>query len=157
MSWTDELRAKYMPSQVKVLFVGEAPPAAGTFFYAGNSQVYRYLREMLLSRFGGSDDFLAAFATHGYYLDDLVTDPVDHIPLPDRRPIFKQSVPLLAERMAAMQPKAIVTILMRIADYAEDARKLAGLDVPHYRVPFPGTGQQGNFRRRMAEIIPLLP
>jgi hypothetical protein len=36
-----ELRARYRPTKVRVPFVGEEPPASGTFFYAGNSQVYR--------------------------------------------------------------------------------------------------------------------
>lgn len=40
----EELRRKYRPDKVLALFVGESAPAGGTFFYAGNSQMYRYVR-----------------------------------------------------------------------------------------------------------------
>lgn len=157
MVWTEELRSRYRPPIVTALFVGEAPPRAGTFFYAANSQVYRYLREALGAHLGYPKDFLSAFAGRGYFLDDLVTEPVDGLSMRDRKPLFERGAHHLADRMAANPPSVIVTILMRIADHVEDARRLAGLDVPHHRVPFPGTGQQGNFKVRMAEVVPHLP
>jgi hypothetical protein len=140
-----------------VLFVGEAPPASGTFFYAGNSQVYRYLREALQFHLGDPGDFLEGFADRGYFLDDLVTEPVDHVPRPTRRSIYEKCVPVLAARMTAMQPQIVVSILISISPFVQRAIALSDLDVPHYRLPFPGTGQQGNFRRRIGEILPLLP
>jgi hypothetical protein len=153
----DELRAAYRPSAIRVLFVGEAPPAGGTFFYAANSQVYRYLKEVLEPHLGWPTDFLAAFAARGYFLDDLVTEPVDHIPLGERTPIFRKSVPLLAHRLREYRPQLIVTVLKRIEDHVEESRQVAGIEAPHYKVPFPGNGQQANFRRRMAEILPHFP
>lgn len=154
---TDLLRARYRPPKVRVLFVGEAPPAGGTFFYRGDSQVFRYLREALQAHLGHPSDFLSAFAERGYFLDDLVIEPVDRIPLKARAPIYRENVQLLADRMVAYDPEMIITILMRICPYVQDARCRARLNVLHHCVPFPGTGQQANFRRRMAEIVPLLP
>ena len=75
-----KLRDHYRPKKIKVLFVGEAPPAGETFFYAGNSQMYRHLRETLQSRLGDPQDFLQAFKDRGYFLDDLVLEPFDQIP-----------------------------------------------------------------------------
>jgi putative transcriptional regulator len=154
---TKKLRARYRPAKIKVLFVGEAPPAGGTFFYAGNSQMYRHLRETLQSRLGDPHDFLQAFKDRGYFLDDLVLEPFDQIPAKKRAPILRQNVPLLAQRMTRYQPEIVVTLLKRIGPYVEDAISQARADVKHYCVPFPGVGQQGNFRREMAEIVPLLP
>jgi hypothetical protein len=156
-SATQKLRVKYRPPKVSVLFIGEAPPASGTFFYSGNSQVYRYLKDVLAPHLGESADFLSTFAARGYFLDDLVLEPVDHIPVARRDPIFRENVPMLANRMAEYRPQMIVTILKRIAPYVEEARFHAGLDVPHHAVPFPGTGQQGNFRRTMVELIKHFP
>ena len=156
-STAKKLRARYRPAKVRVLFVGEAPPAGGTFFYAGNSQLYRYLRETLQLRLGDEDDFLQAFKDRGYFLDDLVLEPLDQIPATERASILRRNVPLLAQRMARYQPEIVVTLLKRIGPYVEDATSQARADVRHYCVPFPGSGQQGNFRREMAEIIPLLP
>jgi hypothetical protein len=157
MGSVTELRACYRPTKVGVLFVGEAPPASGTFFYAGNSQVYRYLKEALSAHLDQPDDFLAAFAARGYFLDDLVQQPVDQISPKERGAVFTKNVPLLAQRIAEYRPQMIVTILMRITPYVEAARRLAELEVPHHAVPFPGTGQQGNFRRRMAEVLKAFP
>jgi DNA-binding transcriptional regulator YiaG len=156
-STAKKLRARYLPAKVRVLFVGEAPPAGGTFFYAGNSQMYRLLRETLQSRLGDQDDFLQAFKDRGYFLDDLVLEPFDQIPATKRASILRRNVPFLARRMTRYQPEIVVTLLKRIGPYVEDAISRARADVQHYCVSFPGTGQQGNFRREMAKIVPLLP
>src|SRR5690606_36617036 len=108
LSQTEALRAAYKPSTVRVLFVGEAPPASGSFFYAGDSQVYRYLREGLQAHLGNPGDFLRAFTDRGYFLDDLVTEPVDGLPRAARRQIYRRRVPLLAGRMAEMRPGIVV-------------------------------------------------
>jgi hypothetical protein len=89
----DIARAQYRPATITVLFIGEAPPAGGTFFYYANSQVYRYVREVLSPAWGNPEHFLSAFAERGYYLDDLVLTPVDGIPMRDRIPIYDMNVP----------------------------------------------------------------
>src|ERR1700678_3003819 len=152
-----KLRARYRPLKIKVLFVGEAPPPGGRFFYAGNSQMYRHLREALQSRLGNPHDFLQAFKDRGYFLDDLVLEPFDQIPAKERAPILKQNIPRLAQRMTRYQPEIVITLLKRIDPYVQDAISRARADVKHYCVPSPGNGQQSNFRREMAEIPQLLP
>ena len=69
------LRARYRPSCVQVLFVGEAPPANGTFFYDGNTQMFRYVRDALSGHFGHPADFLAESQRRNYILDNFVLDP----------------------------------------------------------------------------------
>jgi hypothetical protein len=152
----ESLRARYRPSCVQVLFVGEAPPANGTFFYDGNTQMFRYVRDALSGHFGHPADFLAEFQRRNYFLDDFVLDPIaQSASRRDCEELFQQWAPSLVARLAEMRPQ--VMLLMRIAPHVEAARQAAGLDVVHHQVPFPGTGQQGNFRRRMAEIVPSLP
>ena len=90
-------------------------------------------------------------------MDDLVLEPFDQIPAEERTPIFRKNVPLLAQRLTRYQPEIVVTLLKRIGPYVQDAISQAGADVKHYCVPFPGNGQQSNFRREMAEIASLLP
>jgi hypothetical protein len=36
----EELRRKYRPGRVRLLFIGESPPASGRFFYRRNSGLY---------------------------------------------------------------------------------------------------------------------
>jgi hypothetical protein len=48
---------------VRILFVGEAPPASGRFFYQGDSGLYRAVRETFIAAFPSmpKDDFLNSF------------------------------------------------------------------------------------------------
>jgi hypothetical protein len=154
---TPNLRSPYRPKKVRVLFVGEAPPAGGTFFYASNSQVYRGLKEVLQSHLGNPPNFLKAFKDRGYFLDDLALEPINSISGKKGSPVFRADVSLLARRMTEYQPEVVVTLQKRIGPFVQDAIVRAGLDVRHYIVSFPGNGQQANFRREMADIVPRLP
>ncbi len=78
---SEDVRARYRPRDVDVLFIGEPPPAGGTFFYAGNSSRYyateeafrRGVPELL------SGDFLDDFRALGCFLDDLCLRPANHL------------------------------------------------------------------------------
>lgn len=52
----ERLRARYRPERIVALFVGQSPPAGGTFFYFANSNLYRHteraFREALDYRIG---------------------------------------------------------------------------------------------------------
>lgn len=159
LSGPAQLRKTYRPKKVRVLFVGEAPPAGGTFFYAGNSQVYRELKKALESHLGKPANFLSAFKERGYFLDDLMMEPMNPAGGRKRGKALAPEVQLLAERMAEYQPELVVSLLKRIRPYVADAMSKAGLDPDkqHHVVSFPGNGQQGNFRGEMAELLKLLP
>jgi hypothetical protein len=111
----ESLRARSRPSRVQVLLVGEAPPANGTFFYDGNTQMLRYVRDALSGHFGHPADFLAEFKRRNYFLDDFVLDPIaKSASRRDRAELFQQWAPSLVSRLAEMRPEVIVTLLMRI-------------------------------------------
>jgi putative transcriptional regulator len=156
---TAKLRKRYFPKRVRVLFVGEAPPAGGTFFYAGNSQMYRELKSALESHLGHPPDFLQAFKERGYFLDDLSLEPINSVTRGKRGRRLTPDVELLAERMSGYQPELVISLLKRIRPYVADAMSKAGLDPnkQHRTVSFPGMGQQANFRREIAELLMLLP
>lgn len=61
---TQQAREDYLPDAVQVLFIGESPPAGGTFFYRANSGLYRATREAFAAGgFPATDgDFLRAFS-----------------------------------------------------------------------------------------------
>jgi hypothetical protein len=119
--------------------------------------VYRYLNEVLQTHLGNPVSFLEAFRDRGYFLDDLASEPIGKVPSKEHERILRQNIPRLAHRIAEYQPELIVTVLKRIFPYVEEAVSLAGVNVPNRPVSFPGNGQQGNFRREMAEILPDLP
>lgn len=151
----EALRARYRPATIKVLFVGESAPAGGTFFYAGNSQVYRYLRDALTPHLGPGD-FLSNFQAAGFFLDDLSLEPIDWQTPAQRKKVHAVNVASLAERLLAYRPQAVVALLKAIEPSVIQACRQADLAIVPSAVPFPGNGQQANFRRELGALLPSL-
>jgi hypothetical protein len=150
----ERLRLQYRPERITVLFVGEAPPASDSFFYRGNSGLTIYMRDAVGGPKGDSD-FLNWFKARGWYLDDLVTTPIED--RRERRKQCREARASLATRIAEYQPSAIVCLLKRICDDVEIAASKAASKAPLYTVPFAGQGHQTKFRDQMKRILPELP
>jgi hypothetical protein len=156
-SAVEVVRARFRPEQITTLFVGESAPASGAFFYTGNTAMLRYMRSAVEPALGESDDFLEQFKAYGWYLDDLVLEPVNRLTRSQRQAKCRNAQDSLAERIARYKPQAIVSLLLAIKPDVDAAALAAGSSVPHHAVPFPGMGQQKRFQTAMASIIPMLP
>jgi hypothetical protein len=155
---TEAVRARYRPPRIATLFVGESPPASGKFFYAGDTALARNMASAM--RAAGLDDtgnFLDCFKEQGWYLDDLVLQPVNWLQTSERRRQWREAQDSLANRIKDYHPRAIVVLLLGIKDIVAAAAATAGSDAQVFAVPFPGMGQQARFREAMAQIIPRLP
>ena len=153
MSNFESVRRSYRPRRIATLFVGESAPHGGTFFYNQNSGLFREIRKA----FRGHTRFLDDFKRNGFYLDDLVLEPVNHLGPKDRRSLCRNAVSSFVDRLSDYNPKAIVVLLMSIRPMVLDAMRAAGLSCPVYCTPYPGFGNQPRFHKAMAEIIPNLP
>ena len=146
---TESLRSRYRPERVRVLLVGESPPAGGTFFYAGNSNLFRYTREafeaVYAKRWTRPDDFLKFFADEGFFLDDLCLVPVNNLAPPDRRQCRRDGVPALATRMKEYSPAAIAITPKAITREVSRAIADAGLDLQPVTLPFPAMSWQSAY------------
>jgi hypothetical protein len=149
----EKIRASYRPKRITTLFVGESAPYGGTFFYNQDSGLFREIRRV----FQGKERFLEDFKRDGFYLDDLVLTPVNHLVTKNRRTLCRQAVTSFAERLKEYNPKAVVILLYSIRPMVLDAMSEAGLTYEPYCTPYPGFGNQPRFRKAMAEIIPKLP
>jgi hypothetical protein len=77
----EPLRLDFLPDDVRLLFLGESPPAGGTFFYLANSKLCEATKEAFRSALPDQvrgPNFLVRFAELGCYLDDLCLEPVNH-------------------------------------------------------------------------------
>jgi hypothetical protein len=117
MESVESARARFRPDRITTLFVGESAPASGNFFYYDNSVLFRDMRRAVEHALGESGDFLKSFKSYGWYLDDLVLTPVNH--LTKSRVLDAQNS--LAHRIAAYQPEAIVSLLMLIKPFVDAA------------------------------------
>lgn len=146
VSKIEELRHSYRPKRITTLFVGESAPIGGSFFYDGNSQLYRYVKKA----FGGRENFLTEFMQKGFFLDDLVLYPINNLTGNERKKMHQEWVPSLAKRIAEYRPLAVVSMLGSISYAVESAIKLSGLQgIVHYMVPFAGMGHQGKFQQQL--------
>src|ERR1700722_6041718 len=154
----EAVRTKFRPERIVTLFVGESAPHSGAFFYLGNTSMARNMkRAMSDAGLSAGGDFLERFKAYGWYLDDLVLAPINHLPPSSRKQRWRQSQQSLANRIAEYRPRAILTLLLGIRAVIESAATAAGSDAAFFAVPFPGNGQQERFRREIARILPLLP
>jgi hypothetical protein len=157
METIEEVRKRFLPRRIKTLFVGESAPHSGDFFYCGDNAMFAHMKRAVELAFGKSDDFLKSFQAYGWYLDDLVLEPVNHLPRPQRMAKCLDSQKSLADRIERYRPEAIVSLLKSIELFVNSAAIMARCDAIRYGVPFPGMGQQSRFQAGMAAIIRKLP
>jgi hypothetical protein len=143
----EALRALYRPERITTLFVGESAPINGTFFYDGDNSMVSYMRQAVESAIPGEGDFLKRFRDNGWYLDDLVLTPINHLTNAARRAAWRAAQDSLAARIAEYKPLAIVALLKGIEQIVKDAATAAGIKTLVYTVPFPGMGHNKKFSR----------
>ena len=153
MNALEELRNGFRPDSISTLFVGESAPAGGTFFYCGNSTLFREMKKV----FGNRDSFLEDFKRKGFYLDDLVLVPVNNLPAIERKRLRRDAIEEFANRLIAYKPKAVVIVMKAIVPVVREAMRKAGISFEPFSVSHPAFGNSTRFRNGMTEIIDNLP
>lgn len=136
----EDLRRRFRPVRVRFLFIGEAPPASGRFFYRGDSGLYRAMRDTFhaIDPAVNEQTFLTLFQARGCYLIDLCPDPVDHLDRQSRRVICKNREASLARAIARLAPSMILTVVRSIENNVTMAAAGAGWQGPFLHLPYPG-------------------
>lgn len=152
---TARLQQRFLPDCVRVLFIGEAPPASGRFFYRKDSGLYRAVRDAFAIVDTSIDDanFLGRFQSSGCYLIDLCPDPVDQLEGPARRVHCSANEPLLCRKIKKLQPRLLVTMLRSIRGNVERAAARADWQGRWLELPYPGRW----VRHRESFIAELVP
>ena len=149
----EDLRRRYRPHVVRMLFVGEAPPASGRFFYCANSGLYRAVRGVFGDTFPGigDTDFLTEFQRRGCYLVDLCGTPVDRLSPAERTRICIESEPRLAAALRESRPSILVTLVRSIAPNVRRALARANCSCSLVEVPYPGRWKK--HRQEFARLL----
>jgi hypothetical protein len=154
-----ELRARYRPSSVRILFVGESSPAGGTHFYQADSQLYRATREAFglglnVVQPPEGAAFLAWFQELGCWLVDLADRPVDRSPVGERLEAVDAGIPGLARLLQELRPVRVIAVLRRIAPAVRRAAQEAGIDDHEIDViPFPTRQWRPVYVGQLAGIV----
>ncbi len=158
MSDIEAIRLQYKPERIITLFVGESAPVSGDFFYKGNTDLARHMRSaMEAAGINCGEDFLATFKALGWYLDDLVLEPINDRSASERKALHRQWKDHLTQRIASYKPKAVVSLMLSIQDTVDVAAARGVRDARPFVTHFPGNGQQKHFHADMARILPELP
>jgi len=131
---------------------------SGDFFYSRETQMLRNMRSAVEQAFGATENFLSTFKQYGWYLDDLVLEPINDLKRKSKRETkWWEAKKQLAMRIKEYRPEAIVTLLLGMKHVVNEAASEAGFCGTLHAVPFPGNGQQNRFAIEMAKILPELP
>src|SRR5437016_5565025 len=124
----ERLRSGYRPERTELLFIGEAPPASGRFFYQGDSGLYRAVRDAFTEALAldPSQDFLRVFQAKGCYLVDLCGVPVDHLGKQARRRACVRGEVRLARILRDLRPKTVIIVIRSIVPHVQRAQQRAG-------------------------------
>jgi hypothetical protein len=136
----ERLRRRYRPADLRILFIGEAPPASGRFFYQKDSGLYRAMRDAfrVIDPSITDDNFLSVFQSSGCYLIDLCPAPVDQLDSQSRRAACIDGEPALCRAIGRLQPPAIATLVRSIRGNVERAAAHAHWTGPLIDLPYPG-------------------
>jgi hypothetical protein len=136
----ERLRQRHRPKRVTILFVGEAPPASGRFFYHADSGLYRAIREAFVKAFPVLHErpFLASFRKMGCYLVDLCASPVDRWSAGRRKKARRDGETRLSKTLKQLRPDIVVTVLGSITMNVERSQGKARWSGLHIKLPYPG-------------------
>lgn len=151
----ERLRRTFRPKNVRILFVGESPPASGRFFYHADSGLYRAIREAFVKSFPNlrQADFLKSFRNLGCYLVDLCERPVDRLPPKMRRKLCRASELHLTKSIRSLRPEIIIVVIRSIARNVQRSERQSNWSGRHVELPYPGRW----IRHRTAFIRQLVP
>jgi hypothetical protein len=151
----ERLRQSFRPRRVRILFVGESPPASGRFFYRADSGLYRAIHQAFVKAFPNlrEADFLKSFRNLGCYLVDLCDRPVDRLQPKVRRKAQAAGEPRLTKTIRVLRPKIIIVVIRSIARNVRQSEHQANWSGRHVELPYPGRW----IRYRTAFVKQLVP
>ncbi len=149
----EQLRRQYLPKRVRVLFIGESPPASGRFFYRRDSGLYRAMREAFQAVDASISDeaFLEMFRDSGCYFVDLCSEPVDRLDAHLRRDECVAGEVRLMKTIARLHPVVIATVVRSIEGNVIRAAAQANWNGVMVQLPYPG--RWSRLRRAFVEAL----
>ena len=157
-----ELNSQHIPEVIRVLFVGESPPAALTrdpraYFYASgperaNSIAYHMSQVLFGGRVVRKEEFFGKLEELGICLVDVVKCPANDLPPRERRGAATRCVRYLKEELRLLNPGRVVFV-GRTTFRA--IKHLLNINFPCHFIPLPFGFRSNveNFRRGLAEVL----
>lgn len=155
-SYFENLRSLYKADVIKVLFVGESRPQGGTFFYLGNSALYRETKKAFDEYFNKDVFTLDRFKEWKCWLYDICDNPINGFNDRERLNHIHSNIPRLVDAVKQVKPKAIIVCKKKFVE--QEIKKSSIMSTFHEReniffLPFPGHGNQRKYRESLIESL----
>jgi hypothetical protein len=158
-----ELRARYQPLKIKLIFVLESPPQSGTYFYDPSGKTSETLFSAMMKVIGESpatkEEGLTRFAHQGFLLFNATYRPVNHMKNNRQRneAILSDLAELIQDLTATSgkQRLKIVLVKANICRLLEKPLRSAGFNIINNGtvVPFPSHGHQTKFHQAIKKLF----
>ena len=155
------LRNRYLPKTLKLIFILESPPASGKYFYDEtgytSEPLFNELMKALQYRPKNKKDGLEFFKGKGFFLIDSTYNPVDKLKENERRDVilsdFNNFLADLQEINLNESP--LILVKANVCRLLEENLKTRGFNVLNEGiiVPFPSNGQQNRFQNKIKKIL----
>jgi hypothetical protein len=156
-----KLRNRYLPSNLKTIFVSESPPASGKYFYDENGSVgeplFKAMMKLLRIEPATKKEGLSVFQNTGHLLVDATYRPVNKLKGKARNKAILEDYGVLREDLRNLcgdNYMKIILIKANICRLLESRLKADGYNVKNNGivVPFPSSGQQNKFALKMKKL-----
>lgn len=156
-------RNKYKPEDIRAIFILESPPKSGKYFYDSDGKVSEPLFKAMMEIIGykptDKATGLAEFAKKGFMIVDASYTPINHYREGrDRNERIMIRYPMLVKDLLILTPDKntpLILVKANICRLMEPRLKKDGFKVANdgLMIPFPSSGQQGNFRKEIALVL----
>ncbi len=168
MSNVQQAREKYRPVDVKLLFIAEAPPCSpDRFFYfeevnSGDSLFLHIIREVFPDVANWEvkeirkrkEELLLRFMEDGYFLEDSVAVAIPKgTTIGGKMKLIRENQHDLKKRISAYQNVPIILLSSTVFKSNSEFLKADFNILNDLPIPFPGSGQQGNFKREIRKYL----
>lgn len=156
------LRNKYRPINLRIVFFLESPPVSGKYFYDEEGSVSEPLFSAMMKLFNfnpqNKREGLTYFADSGYFIVDATYEPVNKLKGIKREKKILENFENLVEDLKKLgNPKQINIILVKanICRLLEIRLISMGFKVLNHGsiIPFPSTGHQKKFYTEVGKVI----
>lgn len=154
-------RNKYLPDDLKYIFILESPPVSGLYFYDENGKTSEPLFMEMMKLFGikakDKKEGLKQFQKAGYVIVDATYKPVNHLKGQKRNEVILNDFALLLEdlkKINADKKVPLVLVKANICRLLEPLLKQEDFLIKNNGVvvPFPSSGQQKRFREEISKL-----
>jgi predicted transcriptional regulator len=154
----EQLRRRYRPTgRVRLLLIGESRPAAGTFFYLANSNLFHATHAAFEGALGPIPDgaaFLDLLRQAGVWLYDLSPAPVNRLRGRPRQDAVAARASELTGLLRTTDPHQVVVVKRSSATVVRHAMQSAELPSERLHVlPFPLYQWRAEYIRALSALV----